>query len=94
MGIRGNATAVRTVVRTTSQTDQVSDICLILEGSYRFVFGGVSSWTQGLMESCGSLSFSAVSIRPAGARPRWRYDPPYNFTGLVDISLVVGRGGI
>ena len=69
------------------------DVCLILEGSYPFVFGGVSSWTQNLLTDCAELSFDLISIRPEGGSATSYYDPPGNLTGLHDLCLAPGRPG-
>jgi glycosyltransferase involved in cell wall biosynthesis len=39
-----------------------SDICLVIEGSYPYVTGGVSSWVQWLMESLKPLNFAVVAL--------------------------------
>jgi glycosyltransferase involved in cell wall biosynthesis len=41
-----------------------SDICLVVEGSYPYVTGGVSSWLQGLMENMKDFTFSIVALIP------------------------------
>ena len=42
----------------------MSDICLILEGSYPFVLGGVSAWVHNLIRSLPSIRFSLLTIVP------------------------------
>ncbi len=39
-----------------------SDICLVVEGSYPYVTGGVSSWLQWLMENMKDFTFSIVAL--------------------------------
>lgn len=39
-----------------------ADICLVVEGSYPYVTGGVSSWLQWLMENLEELTFSIVAL--------------------------------
>ena len=41
-----------------------SDICLVVEGSYPYVTGGVSSWLQWLMENMKDYTFSIVALIP------------------------------
>jgi len=41
-----------------------SDICLVVEGSYPYVTGGVSSWLQWLMEKMKDFTFSIVALIP------------------------------
>jgi len=42
--------------------EKSSDICLVVEGSYPYVTGGVSSWLQWLMQNMGNLTFSIVAF--------------------------------
>ncbi|MCR8548673.1 GT4 family glycosyltransferase PelF [Salipiger sp. P9] len=75
-----------------------ADICLILEGSYPYVFGGVSGWTQALMASQPERRFGVIAMSAPGAGPR-RYDPPANLHWVQDVVLGDddragrGRGG-
>lgn len=41
-----------------------SDICLVVEGSYPYITGGVSSWLQWLMENMKDFTFSIVALIP------------------------------
>jgi glycosyltransferase involved in cell wall biosynthesis len=41
-----------------------SDICLVVEGSYPYITGGVSSWLQWLMENMQDFTFSIVALIP------------------------------
>jgi glycosyltransferase involved in cell wall biosynthesis len=41
-----------------------SDICLVVEGNYPYVTGGVSSWLQWLMEKMKEFTFSIVALIP------------------------------
>ncbi len=68
-----------------------TDVCLILEGSYPFVFGGVSRWTQSLIADCHMFDFGVVSIRPAGETARSLYPAPANLVTFDDLCLNVGQ---
>ncbi len=60
-----------------------SDICLVLEGTYPYVAGGVSSWVHDLVRSLSDLTFALVHIGPKpGAYGAPRYDLPANVTVL------------
>lgn len=64
-----------------------SDVCLILEGAYPYVAGGVSTWTQDLILAQAPLTFSIVALTP-DERPRERrYDLPENVVRVVDVPL-------
>jgi glycosyltransferase involved in cell wall biosynthesis len=63
------------------------DVCLIVEGCYPFVPGGVSSWVDWLMRTQPQLTFSVIAI-VAGNEPRQvRYRPPPNLIGRHDVVL-------
>lgn len=68
---------------TTKQ--HVADVCLILEGSYPFVQGGVSSWCHTLMRSLPETTFHIVSIQPADADLISKYETLPNVTGHTTI---------
>jgi len=68
-------------------TNQTADVCLILEGSYPYVRGGVSSWTQDLILQHPDLRFHIVSILPRDAEEIAYYDLPSNVVGITNIHL-------
>ncbi len=68
-----------------------ADVCLILEGSYPFVFGGVSGWTQSLITGCNAFDFGVIAIRPAGDTARSLYPAPANLVAFDDLCLDAGR---
>lgn len=54
-------------------------ICIISEGSYPYVPGGVSSWTQMLINSMPEHKFTVVAIYPEKKmRGKFKYDFPEN----------------
>ena len=65
--------------------EREADVCLILEGSYPFVVGGVSGWTHSLIRELPELSFSILAIQPRHAVPEICYPRPEN---VVDARLV------
>ncbi|SDY83313.1 Glycosyltransferase involved in cell wall bisynthesis [Citreimonas salinaria] len=65
----------------------VADVCLILEGCYPFVFGGVSSWSHSLIKSLPETTFHIISIQPGGVELKSRYDPLPNITGYTTVVL-------
>lgn len=63
------------------------DVCLILEGSYPYVAGGVSTWTHDLIKAQAPLTFSVVALT-ADERPReLRYELPDNVVEVVNVPL-------
>lgn len=66
---------------------QKADICLILEGTYPYVTGGVSGWAHGLIKEQSHLSFHLCAIVPRDAELELKYDLPSNVIGLTTIRL-------
>ncbi len=64
-----------------------ADICLILEGTYPYVPGGVSTWTHELITKQSHLSFHLVSILPRDEDPKPIYELPKNVTGMTRLHL-------
>ncbi|MCM8736834.1 GT4 family glycosyltransferase PelF [Azospirillum sp. A1-3] len=64
-----------------------ADVCLLMEGSYPYVAGGVSTWTHDLIRSHSDLTFHIVAlVADRGAR-KLAYDLPANVTGLTHVYL-------
>ena len=64
-----------------------ADVCIILEGSYPFVSGGVSSWTHELIKAQSHLSFHLVFLVAPDADLTYRYELPDNVVGTTKIVL-------
>ncbi|MFQ5603951.1 MAG: GT4 family glycosyltransferase PelF [bacterium] len=68
----------------TNQTD----ICLLLEGTYPFVAGGVSSWVHSLVTSLNEYTFSLAVILPDQTTAReYKYSIPENIKEIRPIFL-------
>lgn len=64
-----------------------ADVCLILEGSYPYVAGGVSTWAHDLIKAQAPMTFSIVALT-ADEKPReLRYQLPDNVVQLVNLPL-------
>src|SRR5438046_8933044 len=57
---------------------ETADVCLILEGTYPYVTGGVSAWTHDLITAHKDLSFHLMTFLPTGASKELRYSIPSN----------------
>jgi len=66
---------------------QKADVCLILEGTYPYVTGGVSGWAHGLIKEQSHLSFHLCAIVPKDAELELKYDLPSNVIGLTTVRL-------
>ncbi|MBY0407477.1 MAG: GT4 family glycosyltransferase PelF, partial [Rickettsiales bacterium] len=64
------------------------DVCLILEGSYPYVRGGVSSWVQDLMLSQPHLTFEVVAIVPRDDDQQSLYPEPKNLLRVTKVCLL------
>lgn len=61
-------------------------VCLLTEGSYPYVVGGVSAWTQMLIEGLQDIEFSVYSIGAfAKDRGAFKYKFPQNFAGIQEV---------
>lgn len=69
-------------------------VCLILEGSYPFITGGVSAWVQDIISGLEDIDFALLTISPEKGQPL-RYALPANVVEHRDITLGErgGRGG-
>jgi polysaccharide biosynthesis protein PelF len=64
-----------------------ADVCLILEGTYPYVAGGVSQWTHQLLHAQRHLSFELVCIVPEKAELIRRYQVPSNVTAITEVRV-------
>lgn len=75
-----------------------SDICLILEGTYPYVAGGVSTWIAQILRAMPQLTFSILYIGAKSSIPRTaKYTLPPNLVELKEVFIHdlprVGRNG-
>jgi glycosyltransferase involved in cell wall biosynthesis len=59
-----------------------ADVCIIVEGCYPFIAGGVSAWIDWLLRSQPSTRFRVLALWPRPTRQPPRYQLPDNVTGL------------
>ena len=70
-----------------------ADVCLIVEGGYPYILGGVSSWTDAFMRASPGLKFYIIAIS-ISSQPRIRkFVMPDNVVGLTDVILDVCPAG-
>ena len=63
-----------------------ADVCLVLEGTYPYVRGGVSTWVHDLIGSLPELRFALVHVGPqSGAYTRKLYGLPPNVDSFTDL---------
>jgi glycosyltransferase involved in cell wall biosynthesis len=77
----------------TKRHDDLADVVLVLEGTYPFVMGGVSSWVHRLVTRMPDLRFGVVHIAPRegyyGTAPAYKLPP--NVVFLEEIGLLPRR---
>ena len=65
----------------------IADICLLLEGTYPYVLGGVSSWVHDLIQAQAPKTFALVSIVPDDSPRKPVFQVPANVVAWTHISL-------
>jgi glycosyltransferase involved in cell wall biosynthesis len=70
-------------MRTTPE----ADVCLILEGTYPYVTGGVSAWVHDLIRAQQHLSFNLVTLVPPGPEGPLKFELPSNVVGMTRVEI-------
>lgn len=65
----------------------IADVCLILEGTYPYVSGGVSTWTHELITRQSHVTFHIISILPKEGNEEMKFVLPSNVVGFTTIRL-------
>jgi len=68
-------------------SSKIADICLILEGTYPYVTGGVSSWTHQLITSLPEFSFHLHCLIAEKEPGPWLFPRPENVIGVTNLTL-------
>lgn len=65
-----------------------ADVCLILEGTYPYVTGGVSAWVHQLVKALPDIAFGLVTIVPSNQLyTQFKYVLPDNITWIQKICI-------
>jgi glycosyltransferase involved in cell wall biosynthesis len=70
-----------------------AEVCLILEGTYPYVAGGVSSWVQDLIKAQSDLRFHLLTLMPDAKAKPLKYELPANVVGQTMVGLQDLRPG-
>ncbi|MFN3200233.1 MAG: GT4 family glycosyltransferase PelF [Bradymonadia bacterium] len=70
-----------------SHDAQVADVCLVVEGTYPFVRGGVSSWVHNLISGMPELTFSILLISAERTEQAPKYTLPENVLSLCEVFV-------
>ena len=67
---------------------EIADVCMLVEGTYPYVSGGVSSWIHGLITNLPDFTFSLVHLSSAPVADRVaQYVLPANVISVHDLYL-------
>jgi polysaccharide biosynthesis protein PelF len=66
---------------------EMADVCLILEGTYPYAMGGVSTWTHELIKVQSHLKFSIVALASPDAPAKLLYELPPNVINFTTLRL-------
>lgn len=66
---------------------RASDVCLIVEGCYPHIAGGVSTWVDWLIKSQPDVTFRVISIVTPGEERKPRYAFPANVMAFREVVL-------
>ncbi len=66
---------------------ETADVCLIVEGGYPYVLGGVASWADALIRASPQLTFRIVAITISSHARRRSYPLPANAIDVTDVIL-------
>jgi glycosyltransferase involved in cell wall biosynthesis len=75
------------MIPKVGRSRQIADVCLIVEGAYPYVSGGVSAWVHGLVARQPDLRFCVVAILPEPPAPPPRYGELPNLAALHHLYL-------
>jgi glycosyltransferase involved in cell wall biosynthesis len=80
---RAAAVAAATATAAAEPAAADADVCLLVEGTYPFVAGGVSSWVHDIIRGHPELTFAVLNVGShAGAYGEPRYQLPENVLEL------------
>ena len=65
----------------------VADVCLVLEGTYPYVSGGVSSWVHQIISGCDEITFHLVTLSADSKPQSHKYKLPDNVTGITQVAI-------
>ncbi len=70
------------------KSTEIADVCILTEGTYPYVTGGVSSWIHQIIGAMPELKFSLLNIGPSSdLKMQIRYQLPENVISLANVFL-------
>ena len=84
----------RSLLRKQYQPDEYdADVCLLLEGTYPYVTGGVSNWVHDVIGMQSDKTFALFCITTEDQVKNIRYEMPDNIVSLTIVSIQTIRAG-
>lgn len=72
----------------SDSSGKIADVCLVLEGTYPYVQGGVSAWVHQIVTEQPEVTFALFYLGSTQAQARQkRYTPPPNVVSLTEVFL-------
>src|SRR3954447_6858946 len=68
-------------------TERRADVCLIVEGGYPYILGGVASWMDAQMRASPTLKFHVIAIGISAQSRVAKYAMADNVVGITDVIL-------
>ncbi|MHB8877068.1 MAG: GT4 family glycosyltransferase PelF [Myxococcaceae bacterium] len=71
-----------------SKAEEVADVCLVLEGTYPYTRGGVSSWVHSIIQGLPDITFSLLLISSTRhQKNEVKYELPPNLVSFAEIFI-------
>ena len=64
-----------------------ADVCVILEGAYPFIVGGVSSWMHELIKAQSDLTFHILAVSADASPKQLQFELPPNVLAMTEVVL-------
>jgi len=69
----------------------MNDVCLILEGTYPYVIGGVSTWVHSLITGLPDIEFTLIHIQAEDEEREPKFELPSNLREMVEVTITSRR---
>ena len=71
----------------TAAPEEIADVCLVTEGTYPFVRGGVSSWIHGIITGMPDVKFALVLISAERKPAKLAFELPKNLIKFTEVFI-------
>lgn len=70
-----------------SEHPEIADVCLVTEGTYPFVRGGVSSWIHGIVTGMPDVKFALLLISAERKESKLAFELPKNLVAFTEVFI-------